>query len=478
MESSDEALPLMQRPKKRPLLPDLALYSSYMLAAWAWRGMEFTVALILLELLPDSLLLVSIFGLLDNGVRVVFGGMVGRYIDKAPRLQGAIRCYLFQNICIVCAGFGLSAAIGGQIDRDSSMYWIIVSVSLLLAALASVGSSGVQISVERSMPKVIYQDSDADLSTMNARFRALDLLALLLSPIASGSLMTLLKPWAAILSLALYALIAWIPEIELLRFAVNSSPALSAHKEVIEPAIKSKKWFGESWKVYMRQSVLLPCLSLALLYCTVLSLGFLMTSFLKWSGMTEVEVAMYRGLGALTGLAATVFYAPFCKWMGGSARVGMLGIYYQLLLLGLGVVPLAIAYFGVQARPSLVLVRLLITFVAGSRTGLWLFDLAVTRIMQDGIAPHELGTVNGVQVAVSASFETLSFLFSLLFPDPIEFPALMLGSLCVVASSALLFSLWFLGHKASPSERRIWEIEQGNAEAEGLLLAASEDQEG
>lgn len=32
---------------------------------------------------------------------------------------------------------------------------------------------------------------------------------------------------------------------------------------------------------------------------TVLSLGFLMTSFLKWTGLTEAEVSVYRGIGAL-----------------------------------------------------------------------------------------------------------------------------------------------------------------------------------
>ena len=450
---------------------NLSLYTSYMMAAWAWRGMEFTVALVLLDILPNSLLLVSIFGLLDNGVRVIFGGMVGRYIDKSPRLQGAVNCYVFQNLCIAAAGLGLSASLAGLLEHQSVSYWIIVSFSLVLAALASVGSSGIQISVERSFPKVLYQDSEADLSTMNATFRALDLLALLLSPIASGALMTLLKPWVAVLSLALYALVAWIPEVLLLRSAVMSSSRLLVPKVIDEPlGAKTSKWLmGESWRCYSHQPVLLACLSLSLIYCTVLSLGFLMTSFLKWSGMSEIEVSMYRGLGALTGLAATVTYATLQKWMG-SARVGMLGILYQLILLAVGVCPIVVSYIiGLKARPPLFLVRLLITFVAGSRTGLWLFDLAITQIMQDNVAPQELGTVNGVQVAICASFETISFLAGLAFPDPIEFPLLMLGSLCIVASSCVLYAIYILRHSASRVEERQLELEQGNEEKEGLL---------
>lgn len=40
------------------------------------------MVLILIRLHPDSLLLVSAYGLLDNLVRVVSGAAVGRYVDR------------------------------------------------------------------------------------------------------------------------------------------------------------------------------------------------------------------------------------------------------------------------------------------------------------------------------------------------------------------------------------------------------------
>lgn len=46
--------------------------------------------------------------------------------------------------------------------------------------------------------------------------------------------------------------------------------------------------YGSSWHTYVRQSVVVPCVALALLYMTVLSLGFLMTSYLRWTGLTQV----------------------------------------------------------------------------------------------------------------------------------------------------------------------------------------------
>lgn len=40
-------------------------------------------ALILIELFPSSLLLVSIYGVLDNIVRLAFGSVIGQYVDRS-----------------------------------------------------------------------------------------------------------------------------------------------------------------------------------------------------------------------------------------------------------------------------------------------------------------------------------------------------------------------------------------------------------
>lgn len=51
-------------------------------STWGERAWEFAVGLILLELYPTSLLYVSIFGLLDAAVVVLFGAAVGAYVDR------------------------------------------------------------------------------------------------------------------------------------------------------------------------------------------------------------------------------------------------------------------------------------------------------------------------------------------------------------------------------------------------------------
>lgn len=82
---------------------------------------------------------------------------------------------------------------------------------------------------------------------------------------------------------------------------------------------------GLSWAIYFKQSVWPAALALALLYLTVLSLGLLMTAYLKWQGMTEAVLSLYRGAGAVSGLLATVAFPPIHK-VAGNVSVGAIDI--------------------------------------------------------------------------------------------------------------------------------------------------------
>jgi hypothetical protein len=61
----------------------LLLMASYALGAWAWRSWEFAVALLLISVHPSGTLsLVSVYGLLDNLVRITMGASAGSYIER------------------------------------------------------------------------------------------------------------------------------------------------------------------------------------------------------------------------------------------------------------------------------------------------------------------------------------------------------------------------------------------------------------
>jgi len=73
------------------------------------------------------------------------------------------------------------------------------------------------------------------------------------------------------------------------------------------------------WGIYFQQRLWPAALALALLYLTVLSLGLLMTAYLKWQGMSEAELSLYRGAGAVSGLLSTVVFPTIHKQTGASA---------------------------------------------------------------------------------------------------------------------------------------------------------------
>lgn len=74
---------------------------------------------------------------------------------------------------------------------------------------------------------------------------------------------------------------------------------------------------GSSWQAYWHQPTLAAAIALALLYLTVLSLGLLMTAYIKAQGLTEAELAVERGFGALSGILATFTFPAMRSRIGG-----------------------------------------------------------------------------------------------------------------------------------------------------------------
>lgn len=63
-------------------------------------------------------------------------------------------------------------------------------------------------------------------------------------------------------------------------------------------------------QVFYRQKVFVPMVSYAFLYITVLSMGFLMTSYVQWAGLPLDQISIFRGFGAASGFIATGIF-PF-----------------------------------------------------------------------------------------------------------------------------------------------------------------------
>jgi len=488
-----------------------ALYGSHFLSTWGQRAWEFLVGLVMLDIHPSSLLLVSIFGLCDAAFVVLFGPAVGVFVDSMPRLKAACTMYIVQNTAVAVSAascltlvlkWGSLAYPPSSAETASDIlppsphhglaYWFFVVIAMLAASISSVGALGATLSVEREWTKILSGNDTDQLASLNAGMKRIDLSCLIASPIAVGLLMTY-RVDAAIIGVLVWNAAAWIPECSLLKRAQNASPVLAAMKPSLDSAgssdatangnkdktsisigadaffpsdFRSIKLYScwadlkiieriqtqlSSLTAYIQQPAAPAALSLALLYLTVMSFGTLMTAYLKWSGIQEAELSIYRGIGALSGILATLVF-PTLQKKWGLLPTGAAAIWAQLLCLVLASTPVII--LGTKSpleeggagdgRSSALVMRLLIFGLILSRFGLWGFDLAVNQIIQETVPPVNLGAVNGVQGSLQSLFQMLAYAAGVVVWRPGQFSFLMAGSVVAVGVAAVLFTLYAL----------------------------------
>lgn len=135
----------------------------------------------------------------------------------------------------------------------------------------------------------------------------------------------------------------------------------------------------------------------------------------------------------MVGIAATVLY-PAVHARVSTLRTGLWSIWMQwcCLLLCVGSV-------WVSGRVASAWV--LMAGVAASRLGLWMFDLAVMQLMQDGVPDADRCAVGGVQSSLQSVFDLLTYVMGIIVSDPRDFGELIALSFVLVTSAALMYTL-------------------------------------
>lgn len=118
---------------------------------------------------------------------------------------------------------------------------------------------------------------------------------------------------------------------------------------------------------------------------------------------------------------------------------GGLGVAYQLswLLVSAGP-PAACAVAGVHCGS----IRTLLVGLVASRTGMWVFDLTLSQLMQEEIPVEELATVSGTHNAICAALSTSMYVAGIALHRPEDFGILMAFSLLAVGASATIYWSW------------------------------------
>jgi iron-regulated transporter 1 len=118
---------------------------------------------------------------------------------------------------------------------------------------------------------------------------------------------------------------------------------------------------------------------------------------------------------------------------------GMWSVLYQVFFMSISIMSFFILNYNGAS------LSLLIFGVCVSRIGLWVFDIAVTQLMQEFIPDGIRGAVGGTQQALNAFFQLSAFCFGFAFPSVQEFPVYaFLGYAAVWVSVAIYLSNVFM----------------------------------
>jgi len=74
-----------------------------------------------------------------------------------------------------------------------------------------------------------------------------------------------------------------------------------------------------------------------------------------------------------------------------------------------------------------------------ARYGLWMSDLSITQILQEGVDESIRGAVGGVQGALNSALDTVKFTLVIIFPSSATFGWLILASFATVTLGAMLY---------------------------------------
>lgn len=445
----------------------------------------------MLELRSNDLRLTATYGLVIAASVIIFGASVGRWIDKTKRLTAAKTFLLIQNLCVSVCALLLAGFIGYR-DRIEPQYLeaavIGVSVSsIILASMARLASSGVNIIIQKDWIVVIAENDTDRLAKMNSILRTIELTTYMLAPAAAGQLFTYLGFVLTGVFIAAWNVVSVCLEYLLLVMIYKKYPKLAAFKTTEDtepqpeddheknPIKEALKEAVAGWKTYMNHPVRNAGLGLAFLFLTVLGFDNITYGYCLLQGVPHAALGVLVAVSALVGVLSSLAYPAIRKRVG-LERTGLMGMFLLISCTSLAVLsaflpgsPMNLqsmvgSYNNTNttnnnnntAKPdiegetltfetywqSFGSVSIFLSGIILARFGLWLVDLTVNQILQERVAEDKRGVVNGVQDSINNTFDLLKCVFVILLPSQETFGLLIFISFASINFGWLMYALY------------------------------------
>jgi len=470
-----------------------SLYAAHTLSTWGDNMWWFAGGCYMLELLPSSLRLTAIYGLVIAASVIVFGASVGRLVDTMGRISAARLSLAIQNLATAACALILAAFLHyrAELEPDGPDHpTLIVSVlAITLAAVARLASCGTNIIIQKDWIVVIAGGDNDKLATMNSILRTIELTTYAIAPAVAGCLFTLLGFGLTGLVIAAWNVVSVCLEYCLLSRIYRRHPGLASKRS--SSSVEEEEDGGaaggavQGWLTYFNHPVKLAGLGLACLYMTVLGFDNITYGYCLLQGVPHAVLGILVGVSAVVGVAGSLAYPPIRKRVG-LERTGLLGMFLLVSCSSLALVsillpgsPMDLNVFFKSKTNSSMLVSppainqeytntsesdaeskvlpendvapwllahcSVIVFLAGiilARFGLWIVDLTVNQLLQEKVEEEVRGVVNGVQESLNNSLDLAKCILVILLPAEETFGLLIIASFTSVSLGWLLYALY------------------------------------
>ncbi|XP_008565257.1 PREDICTED: solute carrier family 40 member 1-like [Galeopterus variegatus] len=343
------------------------------------RMWHFARSMFLIELYGHNLLLTAVFGLVVAGSVLIFGVLIGDWIDRKPRNKVARASLFTQNASVTACCVVLMLVFSYR--REMEQIWpgwftvACYAVVIALAALANLAGTAVTITIQRDWIVSLTGDNRGQLAGMNAALRRLDQIINIFAPLSVGQVMA----WAShvigcgfILGWNLVSLLVeflflsrvyqLVPQLAVKPQQQTGGHILEMQQETVNIQGGTVSWettdgfinkhrtlekskdqksnlkrqkattLGflpllhnmrrllcaclQGWEAYCRQTVFLAGLGLAFLYMTVLGFDCITTGYAYTQGIGASLLSILTALSAVCGLTGTVLFTRLRRHYG------------------------------------------------------------------------------------------------------------------------------------------------------------------
>lgn len=348
---------------------------------------------------------------------------------------------------------------------------------------------GSKIVVEKDWIVVIARNDNDRLATMNSVFRTIDLTCLLVSPALLGVIFDFVSDEVAAVFVAAWNIVSVVVEYALLAVIYRENPDLAVkakentgESEATTAKQKLSRVF-ESWWIYVKHPVRNAGLGLACLFMTVLGFDNITVGFCLHQCVSASVLGGLMGLSAVVGVCGSISFPVLRKRLD-VTRTGCIG--FVLLVLALSTCVASVwlpgsPFEGYSGRndtayasddhlddcyvDSQVSVILLLFGLITARYGLWVADISVTQIIQEGVQEQIRGTIGGVQTGINSTMDMIKFVLVIIFPDDETFGWLILASFGFIVLGLVSYSVYAAQNWTAKEEKLVVE-EDGNVEAD------------